>query len=55
MKMPRFKIKWDRDTWSLGITLIPDFPHKLSFYINLIKIEVYIGLGKAHDGHLILD
>ena len=45
----RFKITYTKEQWSLGLTFVPGFPHKLSFYINLVKIQIYIGFGKGYD------
>jgi hypothetical protein len=34
--------------WGLGI-FFNTFPHQLSIHISLIKIDIYIGLGKGYD------
>jgi len=46
---PRFSISWMEEQWCIGIAFVPGMPHRLSFYINLIKLQIYIGFGKGYD------
>lgn len=46
---PRFCINKLRDYWSLGFTFVPGHPHEYSFYLDLIKIQIYVGIGKGYD------
>lgn len=46
----RFSITWMHfGHWCLGLSYVPNFPHRHSFYINLLKIQIYIAFGKGYD------
>lgn len=46
----KFRVKWiEAGTVSLGICGGRRCEHEWSFFIDLIKVEIYIGIGKGYE------
>lgn len=46
----KFKIDWIDGHHGFGLGIwIDKFPHQVSINITIIKLRIYIGLGKGYD------